>query len=628
MGQHLFYRFDDFVVDPETWRLTRAGQEIHLEPVVLKLLIYLIGNRDRLVTRQELMDTVWGDTVISESALSKAVARLRKALEDDSAAPRYVETVHSQGFRFIAEVEKTELPESSGQPSGKPRRMLAGAIALIVVALGVVLLIRGLGDDPTQTDSIGSLAVLPLSNLTGDPEQDYYVDGLQDMLITELSQIRGIRVTSRQSTKRYADSELPTADIAEELGVDALVEGSLLRKGENIELTIQLIDGQSDEHLWADRYSRETPYVFDMMLDVANAIGSQIGPAAALTGPEGLADEGIGPVDPRAIDAYSLGLTHMDRFTQDGIRFAIDQFHRAVAIEPAFALAWGELAVAHAMLSLYGYAPPRESIEKTRAAALKAIEADERFYIGHSILGWAKLWTGDVGDACKSFTEALRLNPSAPYALHGDADCLMFAGRMDESIARTRELLMVGPFSAMHNRPLTYHLYMARRFDEAITAAKEMQARTPQFSMHWFFAMVYWQQGRFDEALEEERLELERRGDTVLLAALEEGFAEAGPTGALRAKAEAMVARADSTYAEPFDIAETFARVEMIDEALFWLDKAVIYGSYKTTYLAFWPHLDVLRDDPRFQELLTRVYRQRIPNIEQPESGEDLDPAD
>jgi tetratricopeptide (TPR) repeat protein len=260
------------------------------------------------------------------------------------------------------------------------------------------------------------------------------------------------------------------------------------------------------------------------------------------------------------------------------------------------------------MLSLHGFAPPRESIEKARVASLRAIKADERFYIGHSTLGWIRLWTGDLDGACKLFRKALRLNPSAPYALHGDADCLMLEGRMDESIARTREVLLVGPFSVMHNRPLTYHLFLARRFDEAIAATTAMQARIPQYSMHWFFAQVYWQQGLLDEALEEQRRELEWRKDGVLLAALEEGLDAAGPTGAMRAMAEVLVARAKDSYVDPFEIAETFARAGLVDEALRWLDKAIDYGSYEITYMAFQPEFDRLRSDPRFQGLLQRVY--------------------
>ena len=613
------YRFDDFIADPETWRLSRGGQEIHLEPVVLKLLVYLIANRGRLVTRQELMDTVWGDTVISESALTKAVARLRKALDDNSAAPRYLETVHSQGYRFVATVEEIERPNQPYLPPGKTRAatvrraLFAGAAAIVALIALAVFWYGAFQQETPQAEAIRSLAVLPLSNLTGDPEQDYYVDGLQDLLITELSQLPGLRVTSRQSTKRYRDSQLPTADIAGQLGVDALVEGSLLRSGNKIEATIQLIDGRSDEHLWAERFTRETPDIFHLISDAVNAIGAAIGATTVAPGIGGLGHERTGPVDPRAIDAYALGIMHFDRFNRDGIRTAIEQLETAVAIEPKFALAWGQLAAAHAMHALFGFAQPRDSIEITRAAALKAIEANDQVAIGHSALGWARMWTGDFDGACESFEEALQLNPWAPYAIHGDADCLMLDGHLDESAERTRETLMVSPFGTIHNLPLLSHLYMARRFDEAIAAAKAMQARIPQSSLHRYLAPVYWQQGDFDKALEEARLELEYRGDAVLLAALEEGLGADGPTGAMRAMAEALVARANESYVDPYIVGEIFARAGMIDEALHWLNKAVDHGSYEIMYIGFRPDFDVLHDDPRYQDLVERIYSQRAP---------------
>jgi TolB-like protein len=468
--------------------------------------------------------------------------------------------------------------------------------------------------DSPEVEVIRSLAVLPLTNLTGDPEQDYYVDGLQDILITELSRIRGLRVTSRRSTIRYRNTDLPTTDIAGQLGVEAVVEGSLLRLSNTIEMTVQLIDGRTDEYLWAERYTRETPHLFNLISDVANAIDSAINPEAPHEG-DRLAHRRMGMVDSRAIDAYALGISHLDRFTRVGMRTAIDQFQTAVAIEPQFALAWGQLAVAHAMDALFGFAEPRESIEKWQAAALKAIEADDQIAIGHSALGWARMYTGDFDGACTSFAEALHLDPSAPYAMHGDADCLMLDGHMDECVARIREIQIVSPFSVMHSLPLSSHLFMARRFDEAISATKDVQARNRQLSLHWFLALVYWQQGRYNKALEEERLEFEQRGDTPLLAALERGFEAAGPSGAMRSVAEALVDRARESYVNPFFIGEAFARAEMIDEALYWLDQAAEHGSYNMTYLAFWPPFDILRDDPRYEDLLERVYGSRAQEI-------------
>jgi len=624
MNQHPVYRFDDFVVDAEAWRLSRAGQEIHLKPLVLELLIYLIANRGRLVTRQELMDTVWGDTVISESALTKAAGRLREALGDDSVTHRYLETVRSRGYRFVAEVEEVERQDGPDPASGKTRArtvrrgLVAGAAAVVVLIVLAVSWLRGSQVETPQAETIGSLAVLPLHNLTGDPEQDYYVDGLQDLLISELSQLSGLRVTSRQSTKRYRDSQLPATDIAQELGVDALVEGSLLRDGSKIEVSLQLIDGRSDEHLWAERYARDTSYVFDLVSDMARAIGTEIFSATAPPHSR-MPDHRIaGPVDPRAIDAYALGIMHMDRLTSDGVRFAIERFEEAVNIEPGFALAWGQLAIAHAMQGMQGFAPPRESIEQARAAALRAIEVDSESYVGHTSIGWVRLWAGDLDRGCESLKEALRLNPSHPYVIHGDADCLMFAGHMDESIARMRELVTIGPFSGMHRGALAYHLFLARRYEESIAAVKVAREEVPGFLAHYTLARVYWVQGDFDKALEAERLEFEWRGDTVLLAALEEGRDSAGPAGAMRAIAEALVARSNESYVDPFEIGKTFARAGMVDEALHWLNRALEYGSPEIMYLAFRPDLDVLRDDPRFDDLLERVYGQGDPITKRP----------
>lgn len=570
MNQRPVYRFDGFVVDPEAWRLSRAGQEIHLDPKVLKLLIYLINNNDRLVTRQELMDTVWGDTVISESALTKAVARLRKALGDDSATHRYLETVRSQGYRFIAMVEE---------------------------------------------ECIRSLAVLPLKNLTGDPKQSYFADGLHDLLITELYKLPDLGITSRQSTIRYRDSHLSMTDIAVELGVDALIEGSLLRKDGTIEVTIQLIDSRSDKHLWAEHYTRKTSVILNMIADMASAIGAEIGVTTLPPRGEGPIGNLLDQVDPCAIDAYALGTTYLEQLSRHGLRTAIGQLKTAVAIEPKFAQAWTQLAVAYAMEGLFGFTPPREAIERARDAAMRAVEADKQFYGGHSALGWTRLWTGDFEGACKLFKETLRLNPSAPAAIHGEADCLMFDGHEEESLARLRELVKISPFSVIDNIPLPTHLYMARRYDEAISAAKRMQARLPQYSMHRFYSRVYWQQGLVNKALEEEKLELERRGDCDLLAALEEGFAAFGPTGAMLAMAEALAARACESYVEPFNIAGAYARAGSGDETIYWLEKAVDCGSYEMHYIAFWPHVDFLRNDERYQALMKRVYGRKAQAI-------------
>ena len=603
MDRHDIYRFDDFQVDSRTWRLSRNGREIHLEPTVLKLLVYLISHRDRLVTRGELMDTVWGETVISDSALSKAVARLRKALGDNAVAPRYIETVHSQGYRFIAAVE--EGPSGSAEEvSGNARRakVSRGLSAIAVVALlGLLFWFWPDTPDPTSSkgDGIMTLAVLPLSNLTGQPDRDFFVDGMQDSLITVLSRKHGLRVISRQSTLRYRNSELSLPEIAGELGVDLLVEGSVLSVGERVEINLQLIDAHNDDHLWAQRYEREAPYIFDLLAEAAASMGSELGLQAD--------PEPLGPVDPQAIEAYWLGLKHLNRLYPASLNSAIQQFKHATALEPEFSLAWGHLAAAHAMLAVIGAAPPRESIELARTAALRAIEAGNRPAIGYASLGWVRLWTGEFEDGCEAFRQALQINPSEPYAIHGEADCLMLEGRMDESLERLRELTLLAPFTFFHQLPLSFHLFVARRYDEALSVTLGIRDRFPRSPVHVNLSLIYWQLGEYEKALIEERLKFELYGDTALVEVLDRHGDQAAPREVMRALGEAMAERAKHQYVDPFEIGETFAHAGMTDQALYWLNKAVDNGSYEVIYIGLRPDFDALRAEPGFVELLTRA---------------------
>ena len=601
MNRHRTYRFGDFAVDPESWNLTRHGREVHLEPSVLKLLLYLLSHRDRLVTRDELMETVWSETVVSDSALSKAVARLRHALNDDPGNPRFIETVHGRGYRFVADVD-----EYAGKATAayvRSMRIGAGVISAGLVA--VILLALFLfwpwqqKTNPPAADGIESLAVLPLSNLTGDPDQDYFADGIQDSMVTNLAKFRQLRVTSRQSTIRYRGSNKPLSEIARELGVNLLVEGSVLRVGDRVEVNLQLVRGERDEHLWAQNYTRETSRIFDLTADAANAIGTVLGlqPTAERTG----------VIDTRAIQAYWQGLKYMDRFSPTSLDTAIELLRKATDIEPGFGLAWGNLAAAYALRAIIGRAPAAESIELSRSAAQRALESNDHVHIGYSTLGWVQLWSGDSVNGCKSFQEALRLNPSARWAIHGEADCLMLDGRFDESVNRLRELQVLSPFAFVDNLPLTFHLFVARNYDAALEVIRELEERFPESPAGVNRSLVYWAQGDFDSALAEERRKLELRRDTVLLTALEEGLAAGGPRNAMRAVADALAERSATSFVDPFEIGKTYAHACAADEAIEWLEKAVDNRSFEIIHMPFRPDLDPLREDPRFEALLLRT---------------------
>lgn len=587
-----------------------------MEPTVLRLLVHLITNRDRLVTHDELMDTVWGDTVISESALSKAVARLRKALGDRATRPKYVETVYSLGYRFVAEVEEIgvsgtaehEAKESPMRTSGR-RYFMGGLLGLLTLtALLLVFWPSSRQSSQPLLDDFESLAVLPLANLTGDPDQEFLVDGLHDVLISELSRISGLRVTSRQSTLRYKGSDLTIPTIAEELGVDVIVEGSALPAGEQFELSLQVINGHTDEHLWTNRYRQDTSQVFDFLSSVAFAISSELlsGRGDEVSAPP--QPHHRGAIDPEASIAYLRGQGNLSRWTKDALENAISQFKRATDIEPGFAEAWGALSFAQAMTATLGYAPPGLALEESRSSALKAVESYDQHYRGHAILGWLQLWFNrDYTAACNAFENALRLNPSDPMSLHGKADCLMLVGRMDESVDLAHRTQLVNPFKPMASRPFPYHLYIARRYDEALSATLDLQDRIPSHPVYDLLTLIYWQQGDWGKALNELKLKLEWQKDDVLLEALEAGMATTGPHGAMHAVAETMVKYSESRSTNPFRIGEAFALAGDADKAIYWLGKAVEQGAVEAVYISVRPDFDLLRDHPRYPEMIERL---------------------
>jgi len=600
MSQLREYRFDDFVVDLKAWQLFHSGQVVHIEPTVLKLLVFLIENRDRLVIKREMLDTVWGGACVSDSALSKAIARLRKALEDDPSRPKYIETVHALGYRFVAEVHDIEQAVEDRPLRVKAQRG-AFAAMLIVGALVTVMLLFGT-EKPHQ---VTSLAVLPLDNLTGDPDQDYFVEGLHEVLITNLSKISGLKVISRQSSMRYKSSNKLAPEIAQELNVDALVEGSVLLVGKRVRVSAQLIHGDTDDHMWAETYDRDLRDVFVLLSEVARAITGEIEITLMPQEEERLAR--AGPVDPEANDAYLRGQFFLNSFTPEGFRRSLKLFNQAVDIDPGFAAAWAGLAGAHVLIAYFGNQPPYEAILQARVAALKALELDPQLFAGYSALGWVRLYTWDLPGAGEAFEEALRLNPNDAVTYHGYADYLTLTGRLEEGLAQVKLGRSIDPLSPMANLPVVFHLYMMRRYDESILEAQELLKMNPDYPVNRALSMVYWQQGLFDEALAEDRKALVRWNDTGLLEALENGNAESGPQGAILAVAQEMVARSKLRYVDPFKIASRFAQVGEVDRAFEWLERAIDQGSLELVYINVRPEFDPLRRDPRYSRLMHRL---------------------
>lgn len=612
MSQGHEYRFGEFVVAPETWQLTRGGQEVHVEPTVLKLLIYLLENREHLVSKDELLEAVWGRTLVSESALSKAVARLRKVLADDPAHPRYIETAHSMGYRFIADVEKIGADEKAPKPASNSRRAATWVLVIAgILTIGAWLFRMDLAprwsDEEASAESrrFSSLAVLPLDNLTGDAGQDYFVEGLHEVLITDLSKISGLRVISRQSSMRYQGSDKTAPEIASELNVDVLVEGGVLQGGQQVRVIAQLIDGRTDEHIWAATFDRDMQDVLALLSDVARSISDEIEIELLPREREHLA--GTGPSNPDAIDAYLKGRYALRKFRPESFQIALQYFHEAVEIDPDFTLAWAGMAAAHLMNAYFGNGPPGKSVMAAETAAVKCLQLDAQSFAGHAVLGWVRLFSWDWVGAGEAFEIALELNPNDATTYHGYADYLTVTGRPEEGLAQVMRGQSLDPFSAMASVPVVFHLYMMRRYNDAVEEAQELLQMNPGLPVHLPLMMTYWKQEKYEDAITQYRKALNRWRDQELLAALEKGYIEAGPRGALLSVADEMAARADSGYVDPFRIASNYALAGNSSAALMWLEAAVDQHSLELVYITVRPEFDFLRNNARYRELLKRL---------------------
>jgi tetratricopeptide (TPR) repeat protein len=357
--------------------------------------------------------------------------------------------------------------------------------------------------------------------------------------------------------------------------------------------------------LWAETYDRDLRDVFALLSEVARAITREIEITLMPQEEERLAR--AGPVDLEANDAYLRGLYLLNSFTPESFQKSLKFFNQAVAIDPGFAAAWAGLAGAHVLVAYFGNQPPHEAIFQARVAALNALELDSQLFAGHSALGWVRLYNWDWPGAGETFEEALRLNPNDALTYHGFADYLTLTGRPEEGLAQVRRGRSIDPLSPMANLPVLFHLYMMRRYDESIAEAQELLKVNPGYPVNRVLSMVYWQKGLFEEALAEYRKTLVRWNDTGLLEALENGYADAGPHGAMRAVAEEMVARSTVGYVDPFKLATAYAQAGEVNRAFEWLDRAVDQGSLELVYINVRPEFDPLRGDPRYGSLMHRL---------------------
>jgi TolB-like protein/Tfp pilus assembly protein PilF len=457
---------------------------------------------------------------------------------------------------------------------------------------------------------IDSLAVLPLKNLSGDPEQEYFADGMTEALISELAKIGALKVISRTSAMQYKGATKPMPQIARELGVSALIEGSVVREGDQIRITVQMIHGPTDEHLWAETYQREMRGVLALQSEVARAIAREI--RVVVTPEEETRLAAARPVNPEAHELYLRGRYHWTKRSEEGLSRAIQFFQQAIDIDPAYARAHAGLADVYVVQPMLGFAPPLEGFPRGRAAAIKALELDEHLAEAYATLGHIKsVYDRDWSGAEQDHKRALELNPNYATAHYWYGMLLSAWGRHEGAIAELEIAVKLDPLAPIISAMLGKVLYHARRYDEAAQQLRKTVDMHPDFyPAHLGLGWTYAQMGMHPEAL--------AAVEKAKAEGLPEVYPEYGYVGWIYARAgrqdeaqrvlDRLRERSSVRYIDPGGIALIHIGLGQNEQAITWLERAYEHrGSLVILRLKVHPVFDPLREDPRFQDLLRRM---------------------
>jgi TolB-like protein/DNA-binding winged helix-turn-helix (wHTH) protein/Flp pilus assembly protein TadD len=615
-GQARHLRFGVFEVDLHTGELCKQGRKVKLPGQPFQVLAMLLERPGDLVTRGEIRERVWPeDTFVDfEHSINTAVKLLRQALGDETERPHYIETLPRRGYRFIAPVEPVAPVR---EPPLRRRWAIALAAGVVAISLAVIVALNVAGTRDRVLRAVGavrepplrvqSLAVLPLENLSHDPEQEYFADGMTEALITDLGKIRALRVISRTSVMQYKGTRKPLPEIARELNVDAVLEGTVARSGNRVRITANLLHAPTDRHLWAETYESNLGDVLVLQDEVAQAIASEI--KVKLTPQEQARFARAQPVNPEAHEAYLRGRYYWNLRTEQNLKRGIEYFQQAIEKDPGYALAYTGLADSYVVLGT-GALAPRETFPRAKAAAFKALEIDETLAEPHASLGWVKAdFDWDWAGAEKEFKRAIELNPGYATAHHWYALYLSAMGRHNEAITEIKRAWELDPLSLIINTAAGQCFFWARRYDEAIAQFQRTFELNPGFSTaHYYLAWAYQQKRLYDEAISEYQKCVALAGgnpaDAVLLA---RGYAAAGNrTQALKIISDLREHSKQRPVASGI-VAETYTALGDFDQAFAWAERTYKEHSPDLIWLKVDPMADPLRSDPRFRDLLRRM---------------------
>jgi TolB-like protein/DNA-binding winged helix-turn-helix (wHTH) protein/Tfp pilus assembly protein PilF len=639
MSPQAVIRFRDFELDAERYELRRAGQVQKLEKIPMELLLMLANRPGRLVSRAEIAEHLWGSGVFvdAERGINTAIAKIRRALGDDPSQPQCIQTVVGKGYRFVADVlQEPEAPSeapvdsfspvtylistnetnSRQNPDVSPRR--GGARAAYVLTAGIVLLagviavLKGgrLRDLVSQllAPRISSIAVLPMANLANDSSQDYFVDGMTDQLITNLAQTTSLRVISRTSVMQFKNVKKPLPEIARMLNVDAIVEGSVMRVGRQLNIQAQLLDARRDRHLWAQTYTGSDDRALALQNEVTRDIAQHV--AATLRPGAHAALRSAEAVDPRAYEDYLRGLFYLEKRRLETLKRAAELFQRVIDLSPGYAQAYVGLADTYNVMSFYGGPPPSECFPKAEVAARKALSLDPGLGEAHAALGETLFsyhwnWAG----AEREFREAIRLAPEYAPAHHWYGQLLSMLRRHSEAIAEIRKAHDLDPLSLVINATVAGTLYLARDFDAAEYQANKTLELDPSYGpAHMTLAWIDISVRNGKQAVAELKKAMATSGPSASLEAdLACAYAATGNIQKARSIAAELESRAKHEYVSPESLARVYVFLGENEVALDKLDQAYKMHVDTLNNIYAEPVYDRLASNLRFKALLRKM---------------------
>jgi TolB-like protein/DNA-binding winged helix-turn-helix (wHTH) protein/Flp pilus assembly protein TadD len=631
-------RFGAFELDSRLGELRKNGSKLRLQGQPLQVLEILVEQAGDLVSRDTLRERLWpADTFVDfDHSLNNAVARIREALGDSAEQPSFIQTIPRRGYLFLKSVEcvgpSAQTPAQVAPPIAGPAvnagdqrashalilklvKISAGGALVVLALTGIARWVKATRSTPLQVHSI---AVLPFTNLSGDPNQEYFADGMTEELVTELGKVGALRVISHTSVNRFKGTKAPVQEIARDLQVDALVEGIVAREGNRVRVTANLVQAFPEKHLWAQSYDRDLRNVLDLQSEIARTVADQI--KIAITPDERLRLTTAQPVDPESHELLLKGSFYIDKWTEAGFQKAIAYFNASLQKDPRNARAYAGLALAYAGV---GISDPT-AFPKEKAAALKALAIDDTLADAHNGLAWAEFtYDWDTVKAESEFHRAIELNPndSRAHAYYGVF--LAMLGRVDDSlreVQRTREL---DPLSLAKTALAWRTYYSARDYDKAIQALQNAADMDPNFvSAYRRMIPIYEQKGELDQAIQvreqaaafdKQNAKELKRHSTLLRKAYNAG----GARGYWVQKLEFVKTKTDNTASgnmccddpgDPIALAAIYTRLGNKDEALRWLQKAFSdHIPYLIWVLPASPDFDALRSDPQYAELLRNL---------------------